>query len=88
MPDVVNDALGLTQFITKHLSATQAVTYLLSIESLGIEDWIAAKNHLPTVDKTNRRTKEVNIRDIVHVFQGESVENNFLVKNLALCPGW
>ena len=72
----------------RHLSATRAVTYLFAIESRGMEDWVAAKKHLTTADKTNRRTKEGNVSDIVHVFQNESVENNFLVKNLALCLRW
>ena len=88
MTDKVNDALGLTQFITKHLGEDQAVSYLQAIEGLTIQDWKEAKDLLTTVNKTKRHSKEGNIRDIVQVFINEVVETSFLVRNLALCPGF
>ena len=87
-PDIVNDALGISQFICKHLSESQAVSYLLTIPELTLEHWIEAKTHLPTVNKTNRRTREGNISDIVEVFLNDVVEIRFLIANLTLCPGW
>ena len=88
MTDKVNDALGLTQFITKHLGEDQAVSYLQAIEGLATQDWKEAKDLLATVNKTKRHSKEGNIRDIVQVFINEVVETSFLVRNLALCPGF
>ena len=90
MVDVVNDALGLTQYICQHLNENQAVVYLQAINGLSKEDWKRkeAKNYIDIVDKTARYTKEGNIRDIVQVFINNHIETRFLVANLALCPGF
>ena len=84
----VNDCLGITQFVTSYLNEDQAVLYLLGIDAITLEEWKQAKSFLQSVDKTKRQTKETNIRDIVRVFINEEVEQQFLVKNLALCPGF
>ena len=86
--DFVNDALGIAQFICQHLDEIQAVSYLLTIQELSIDDWIEAKSLLPGVNKTNRRTKENNISDVVDFFKNSTVEVRYLVANLTLCPGW
>lgn len=86
--DCVNDALGIAQFICQHLDENQAVSYLLTIQELSIDDWIQAKTLLPGVNKTNRRTKESNISDIVETLKSSAVEIRYLVANLTLCPGW
>ena len=85
--DVVNSALGLAQYITASLSEPQAVSYLSSVEKLSHTDWCNAKKHLPTVDKTNRRSKESTIADIVVVFKNEDIDINFLVNDLSILPG-
>lgn len=87
MPDVVNNALGLAQFISSGRSEEFAVAYLQSIEGLSITDWREAKAILTTADQTNRRTKEATIADIVYTLKNESIQTNYLVRDLSLCPG-
>ena len=55
MPDVINDALALAQFITNGRSEEQAVAYLLAIENLNIDAWRLAKRELSPEDTTNHR---------------------------------
>ena len=88
MTEVVNDALGLTQYLTKHLEEPQAVSYLQAIQGLDIEAWRSAKELLPGVDKTNRQLKEGHIKDIVNVFCNREVTTTYLVRDLSLCPGF
>ena len=85
--DVVNDALGLAQFLTKH-RGEEAVEYLLAIENLKFLEWKEAKELLPIDNKINRQTKEGHIRDIVSCFVNNDIEKRYLVANLALCPGF
>ena len=88
MPDVVNDALSLAQFITNGRSEEQAIAYLQAIEGITIDDWKSAKQDLPTADKTNRQTKEGHIKDIVSVFKNEDIGTTFCMRNLSFCPGF
>ena len=88
MPDVINDCLGLAQFITNGRSEQLAIAYLQSIEGLSIEDWRACKTLLPGVDRTNRTTKESHIRDVVTYLKNEDIQDTFLVRDLSLCPGF
>ena len=85
--DVVNNPLALAQHVTKFLDENQAVSYLLAIESLGIESWKSAKDFLPGVNTVNRQWKEGHIRDIVQVFCNQEVEKSFLLRDLSLLPG-
>lgn len=88
MPDVVNDALALAQFITNGRSEEQAVTYLLAIEKLSIESWRLAKRELPIEDTTNHRTKEGFIKQIVSYMCNTEFDTNYCLKDLSLCPGF
>ena len=88
MTEVINDALGLTQYLTKHLEENQAVSYLLAIQGLDIEAWRSAKELLPGVVNTNRQWKEGHIKDCVNVFCNTEVKTTFLVRNLSLIPGF
>lgn len=86
---VPNDCLGLAQFLTQSLSADEAVFYLLSIDGLKLNDWKAAKLLLPhTSTLPNRTTLELTIKDIVVAFKSFDIETSYLVKNLALLPGF
>ena len=85
--EVVNNALGLAQYITASLSEVQAVSYLLAVEKLTIDDWAACKTFLPNVNVTNRRSKEKTIEDIVYVLKNEDIETTFLVRDLSILPG-
>lgn len=85
---VVNDALGLAQYITQHLDENRSVAYLSSINALTLEDWNFAKTLVKTKDKSQRRCKEASIRDIVFVFRNEDTETKYLVANLGLCAGF
>ena len=87
MPDVVNNALGLAQYICCGRSEDFAVAYLQSIERLSHVDWKEAKSLLVAADQTNRRTKEATIADIVYTLKNEPVTTDYLVKDLSLCPG-
>ena len=88
MTEVINDALGLTQYLTKHLEENQAVSYLLAIQGLDIEACRSAKELLPGVVNTNRQWKEGHIKDCVNVFCNTEVKTTFLVRNLSLIPGF
>lgn len=92
MPDevnyIVNDALGLAQFLCQNLNENQAVVYLQAIDGLSKDNWKEAKTFLDTVDKTARHTKEGNIRDIVQVFKNTDITDRFVVANLSLVPGF
>lgn len=88
---IVNDCLGLAQFLTQHLDEKLAVRYLCSITELSLEQWKESKRYLHGVDTTNRQTVEHNVRDIVRVFYNpvpENLEVEYLVRNLGLCPGF
>ena len=85
---IVNDCLGLTQFLTQHLDERQAIRYLCSITQLTLEQWKDSKQDLPGVDLTNRHTIEANVKDSLRVFYNDNVTTNFLVRNLGLCPGF
>ena len=83
----VDNALGLAQFVSAHLSEPQATGYLQVIEGITLDEWRASKDKIPGVNRTNRLAKESHIRDIVIFFQENSVDKRFLVENLALLPG-
>lgn len=85
---VVNDALGLAQFITQHMNEARAVAYLASIDALTLEHWRFAKSLVSQADKTKRHSKENSIKDIVVVFQNNDIETKYLVGNLSLCAGF
>ena len=85
---VVNNALGLTQYLTKYLEEPQAVSYLLAIQGLDIEDWRAAKDLLPGAVTTNRQWKEGHIKDCVTVFCNKVVNTAYVVSDLSLIPGF
>ena len=87
MPDVVNIALGLAQYITNCMNEEQAVSYLLAVESLTLQDWKGAKLLLPGADLTNRQTREGTVKDIVNCFINENIEDDYLVKDLSILPG-
>ena len=88
MPDIVNDCLGIAQFITNGRSEQQATAYLQTIEGLSIEDWRSCKSLLPGVDRTNRHTKESHIRDVVTYLKNEDIDDHFCVRDLSLFPGF
>ena len=89
MTDIVNDCLGLAQFLTQSLTVEQATAYLLTIEGLSLSDWKAAKALLPeTAGTSNRTTVELTIKDIVVAFKNFDITTSFLVKNLGLIPGF
>ena len=44
--EVVNNALGLAQYIVGALNAAESISYLLAVEGLTIEDWAACKQYL------------------------------------------
>ena len=85
--DVVNDPLGLAQFVTQH-RGENAISYLLAIEGISIDEWKAAKALLADVVQSNRHTKEGYIKDVVNCFINNDIETRYLVANLALCPGF
>ena len=82
----INDCLGIAQYVTAHLSETDALRYLLTISTLSYEDWRKAKELLPGTCLTNKTTIEGNIKEIVAVFQN-SVETKYLVENIGILPG-
>ena len=87
MPNVINDCLGLTQYLTQHLGR-EATDYLLTFASLSAETWKEAKGLLPGAFGTpNRSTKEATIRDCVEIFVDSMPEDTYLVSNLGLLPG-
>ena len=87
MPDKVNDALALAQFITNGRTEEQAVSFLLALEAVNIDSWRFAKSELGIDDRTNHRTKEQYIKQIVCHMKNEVVEDTYCLKNLALLPG-
>ena len=80
MPDVVNDALGLAQFLCQH-KGEEAVSYLLAIEEITLIEWKLAKELLSEATQINRQTKEGNIKDIVSVFVNKDINTWYLVAN-------
>lgn len=85
---VVNDGLGLAQFLTKHLDSVEAVSYLTAIEDITLEQWKISKNLLPGTSLSNFNTKEGYIKNIVSVLCESEIETQFVVGNLAVCPGF
>ena len=89
MPDVVNNALALAQFICEGRSEEQAVTFLLALEGLSIDCWRVAKRELSIDDTTNHRTKEGFIKQIVNFLKNDDKSDiNYCLKDLSLCPGF
>ena len=88
MTDIVDDALCIAQFITQHLTETQAVSYMLAIEGLTQDIWEASKSHLPITYQSGRRTKEGHILDICRYFADENPKPRYLLANLSLLPGF
>ena len=86
MPDVINDALSISQHIVAHLGET-AVQYLLAIEKLTIEHWRDAY-YLIDAGTQNRTTKEAFIKDIVYYFTNNDTDISYCVKDLSLLPGF
>lgn len=85
---VVNNALGLAQYIAASLTESQSVSYLLAVEGLTIEHWAECKQYLTNVNTTNRQTKERTIEDVVVCLKnGGDGDNKFLVEDLSLLPG-
>ena len=83
----LNDALGISQFITSQLDDNDAVRYLLSIESLNFDAWRRAKEILPGTCVTNKNTIEGNIKEIITVFRNENVKVKYCIENLSILPG-
>ena len=86
MPDVVNDCLGLAQYLTQHLGR-EATDYLLTIP-LSTDEWKEAKGILlqqaaPKSKLPSRHTKEGAIRDCVEIFVDSQPTDRFLVANLS-----
>ena len=87
MQHEVNNALGLAQYLTQH-RGVEAVSYLLAIENLSLDDWKVAKEKLAAAVQTNRHHKEGHIKDIVNCFVNNVINTRYLVENLALVPGF
>ena len=87
MPDVVNNALGLAQYITSCMNEEQALSYLLAVEPLTLQDWKTSRALLTDANITNRQTKEKFIEDIIYVFKNTPPEDDYLVKDLSILPG-
>ena len=91
MPDVVNNCLGLTQYLTQHLGS-EATSYLLCIEELSTDEWKSAKSILTNAagigGLPNRLTKEATIKDCVDIFVDNAIDYRYLVADLSLCPGF
>ena len=87
MTEVVDNGLGLTQYICANMNEEQALNYLLAVEPLTLQDWKASRALLPDANTTNRQTKEKCIEDIIYVFKNTSVDTTYLVRNLAILPG-
>ncbi len=86
---VVDDCLGLVQFLTQTLTVEETTQYLLAIDGLTLTDWKAAKCKLPeTHHLANRTSIDLTIKDIAVAFKNNSIETSYLVKNLALIPGF
>lgn len=85
MPVILNDALGIAQFLAK-VRGEQAVPYLLAIETLTLDNWKAAKSELQL--SQGHTTKEGYINAIVtHFVNTSNVENHYVVGNLGILPG-
>ena len=67
MPDVVCNSLGLAQYITSSMNEEQALSYLLAVEQLSLQDWKDGRALLSDAVTTNRQTKEKFIEDIICV---------------------
>ena len=88
MVNIVNNALGLAQYIAASLNETQSVSYLLAVEGLTIDDWAECKQYLADINTTNRKTKERIIEDVVVCLKnGGDEDTKFLVDDLSLLPG-
>ena len=86
MPDVVNDALAISQHVVQHLGQS-AIQYLLAIEQLTIEHWRNAY-YLIDAGTQNRTTKEAFIKDIVTYFVNTDTDISYCIKTLSLLPGF
>ncbi len=86
MPDVINDALAISQHVVQHLGI-DAVQYLLGIEQLTIEQWREAY-FLLEIGSQNRTTKEAFIKAIAEHFVEDNGDTSFCVRNLSLLPGF
>lgn len=86
-PIVLNDALGITQYISGHLGVEEATTYLLAIEELSLEIWRSANRALPIPGTTERRTKEAYIKEILTIFTNHEIKVKYVIGNLSICPG-
>ena len=64
---VLNNALGLAQYIASNQSETDANRFLLTVDTLSLTDWKRAKELLPGTCATNKSTIEGNIREILNV---------------------
>ena len=84
---VVNDCLGISQYVSGSMNEDQAISYLLAIEKLTLQDWKTAKLLLAKAEPTNRQTREATVRDVVNYFKNELVEEEYLVKDLSILPG-
>lgn len=87
MPEVINSALGLAQYISGCMSEEQAIAYLLAVESISLQDWKAGKQLLANADPTNRQNREGTIKDIVKCFQNDPTVDSYIVKDLSILPG-
>ena len=87
MPHVVNNALGLAQYITSCMNEEQALSYLLAVEPLTLQGWKTSRALLTDANITNRQTKEKFIEDIIYVFKNTPPEDDYLVKDLSILPG-
>ncbi len=84
--DVINDALAISQHVVQHLG-TDAVQYLLGIESLTIESWREA--YLLIEQSTrNKLTKEAYIKAITEYFVEDDSDIKYCIRNLSLLPGF
>ena len=89
MPDAAefNDCLGLCQYITKQLDDSEALRFLLTVDTLTFDDWKLAKELLPGTCVTNKTTIEGNIKEVISVFRNSKVDANYCVYNLGILPG-
>lgn len=86
MPDVINDALAISQHVVQHLGV-EAVQYLQGIEKLSIDDWREAYFTI-NAGSSDRTTKEAFIKAIAKYFVDDKSDTCYCVKNLSLLPGF
>ena len=85
---VLNNALGLAQYITSNQSETDANRFLLTVDTLSFTDWKRAKELLPGTCATNKSTIEGNIREILNVMYNNPPANTkYIVGDLSILPG-